>query len=204
IPRDGGNRFANSAFFNFSNESLQGDNFSSALKAAGLATPTRIVSNYDINEAFGGPIRRDKIWFWFSTRYNTVTNEAGIFENANAFKPNEWLFVPSDRPAVNKGQQYNNSLRLTYQATPKIKIAGTYKADKWCNCPGNISANRAHEAGYDRRFPRLRQEHAEVTSPLTNKRRFDAAGWHPFGRWGKKHLRAQRALLGYPPTHATQ
>ncbi len=77
IPRDGGNQFANSAFFTFSNESLQGNNFSDELKAAGLATPTKIVSNYDLNEAFGGPIKRDKVWFWFSTRYNTVKNEAG-------------------------------------------------------------------------------------------------------------------------------
>jgi hypothetical protein len=204
IPRDGGNRFANSAFFNFSNETLQGDNFSSALQAAGLATPTRIVSNYDINEAFGGPIRRDKLWFWFSTRYNSVKNEAGIFENANAFKPNEWLFVPTNTAAVNKGQQYNNSLRVTYQATPKIKIAGTYKADKWCNCPGNISATRAHEAGYDRRFPRLRQEHAEITSPITNKLLFEAVGLHLFERWGNMHLRVKGGSLDDPAKEAIE
>jgi hypothetical protein len=202
IPRDGGNRFANSAFFNFSSEGLQGDNFSSELKARGLATPTRIVSNFDLNEAFGGPIRRDKVWFWFSTRYNSVKNEAGIFENANAFKPNEWLYVPTTTPSVNEGQQYNNSLRVTYQATPKIKIAGTYKADKWCNCPGNISANRAHEAGYDRRFPRLRQEHAEVTSPITNRLLFEAVGMHLYERWGNMHLRVKGGSLDDPAVEA--
>ena len=36
IPRDGGNRFSDSAFFNFSNSSMQGTNYSDALKAAGL------------------------------------------------------------------------------------------------------------------------------------------------------------------------
>ena len=88
IPRDGGNRFSNSAFFTFANESLQGNNFSSELQAAGLPTPTRIVNNFDFNEAFGGPLKRDKVWFWFSTRYNTVKGEAGIFTNANAFNVN--------------------------------------------------------------------------------------------------------------------
>jgi hypothetical protein len=68
IPRDGGNKFSNSAFFTFASEGLQGDNFSDDLKAAGLATPTKIVSNFDINEAVGGPLKRDKVWFWFSTR----------------------------------------------------------------------------------------------------------------------------------------
>jgi hypothetical protein len=57
---------------------------------------------------------------------------------------------------------------------PKVKVAGTYKADKWCNCPNQISATRAPEAARDRRFPRLRQEHAEVTSPITNKLLFEA------------------------------
>ena len=47
IPRDGGNRFADSAFFTFANKGLQGNNFSDELKAAGLATPTKIVSNFD-------------------------------------------------------------------------------------------------------------------------------------------------------------
>jgi Carboxypeptidase regulatory-like domain len=72
IPRDGGNQFANSAFFAFATQGLQGDNFSDDLRAAGMPTPTKIVNNFDFNEAFGGPIKRDKVWFWFSTRYNSV------------------------------------------------------------------------------------------------------------------------------------
>ena len=202
IPRDGGNNFSTSAFFNFSDESLQGNNFSDELRAAGLATPTRIVSNKDLNAAFGGPIRRDKIWFWFSTRYNTVQNEAGLFENANAFKVNEWLYVPTTTPAINKGQQFNNSLRVTYQVNPKLKIAGTYKADKWCNCPSQISATRAPEAARDRRFPRLRQEHGEVTSPITNRLLFEAVGLHLYERWGDMHLRVNGGSLDDPAKEA--
>jgi hypothetical protein len=202
IPRDGGNRFANSAFFTFANKGLQGNNFSDELKAAGLATPTKIVSNFDFNEAFGGPMKKDKVWFWFSTRYNVVKGEAGIFTNANAFKVNEWLYVPTATPAVNEGQQFNNSLRVTWQVNPKVKVAGTYKADKWCNCPNQISATRAPEAARDRRFPRLRQEHAEVTSPLTNKLLFEAVGLHLFERWGDMHLRAKGGSLDDPSVEA--
>jgi hypothetical protein len=202
IPRDGGNRFANSFFMNFTNQDLQGSNFSDQLRTAGLATPTKIVNTFDVNESVGGPIKRDKVWFWFSTRFNRVEGEAGIFENANAFKVNEWLYVPSTTPAVNKGEQFNNSLRITYQATPKIKIAGTYKADKWCNCPNQISATRAPEAARDRRFPRLRQEHAEITSPITNKLLFEAVGMHLYERWGDMHLRAKGGSLDDPAKEA--
>src|SRR6202021_4245982 len=70
IPRDGGNTFGNSTFFTFANQSMQGNNYTDALKAAGLATPTQIDSTYDLNESIGGPIRRDQAWFWFSTRVN--------------------------------------------------------------------------------------------------------------------------------------
>ena len=106
------------------------------------------------------------------------------------------------KPAVNKGEQFNNSLRVTWQATPKIKIAGTYKADKWCNCPNHISATRAPEAGRDRRFPRLRQEHAEWTSPITNRLLFEAVGLHLFERWGDMHLRVNGGSLDDPAKEA--
>jgi hypothetical protein len=195
IPRDGGNKFADSTFFTFSDQSLQGDNFSDELKAAGLATPNKIVRNWDINQSVGGPFKRDKVWFWFSFRFNSVKNEAGIFENANAFKPSQWLYVPTTTPGVNEGVQQNSSIRVTYQALPKLKLAGTYKADHWCNCPNGISATTSPEAATDRRFPRLRQEHAEFTSPLTNKMLVEGVFMHLFERWGNMHLRVKGGSL---------
>jgi Carboxypeptidase regulatory-like domain len=199
VPKDGGNRFANSTFFTFSNENLQGSNFSDALKQAGLGTPNRIVKNVDINESLGGPIQHDKVWFWFSTRYNQTENEVAVFRNKNEYDPTKWLYEPdTSTPGVNKGYQLNSSLRITWQATPRNKIAGTYKADKWCNCPNNISATVAPEAGRDRRFPRLRQEHGEWTSPVTNKLLFEAVGLHLFERWGNMHYRVNGGSLGDP------
>jgi Carboxypeptidase regulatory-like domain len=196
VPKDGGNKFSNSTFLNFTNDSLQGDNFSNELRAAGLTTPNRIVNAFDINESVGGPFKKDKVWFWFSTRYNTIENQVAVFENKNAYNPNAWLYDPdTSKPGGNKGYQFNSSLRVTWQASPRNKIAGTYKADKWCNCPNNISANVSPEAGRDRRFPRLRQEHAEWTSPITNKLLFEAVGLHLYERWGNMHLRVNGGSL---------
>ena len=196
VPRDGGNRFTNATFFTFANKSMQGDNFSSELQAAGLGTPNKVRKNWDVNESIGGPIKRDKVWFWFSTRYNSTENEAPIFLNANAYNPNEWLYVPkTGSPAITKGNQFNNSIRVTWQASSKVKLAGTYKADKWCNCPSDITATRSFEAGRDRRFPRLRQEHGEITSPITNRLLFEAVGLHLYERWGDMHLRSATGSL---------
>jgi len=189
IPKDGGNTFGNSTFFTFANQSMQGNNYTDALKTAGLATPTQIDYTYDVNESLGGPLKKDKVWFWFSTRWNKSANFAGIFTNANAYNPSLWTYAPSTTPAENKGDVYQNNLRLTWQATPKIKIAAEQKVDKWCNCPNNITPTTSPEASRDRRFPRLRQEHLEFTSPVTSKLLIEGVGMHLFERWGNMDLR---------------
>jgi hypothetical protein len=195
VPKDGGNTFSNSAIFSFTNEALQSNNFSDELRAAGLGTPNKILHAVDLNESFGGPLRRDKVWFWASFRLNDVANEAPVFVNRNAFNPNEWLYVPTTEAGVNRGEQYNSSIRVTWQANPKNKFAGTYKADKWCNCPSQMSATIAPEAARDRRFPRLRQEHGEWTSPVTNKFLMEAVGMHLYERWGDMHLRSSTGSI---------
>jgi hypothetical protein len=193
IPRDGGNRFADSTFFTFSNGALASTNFTEALRNAGLRTPNEIKRNWDLNAAVGGPIKRDKIWFWFSSRYNGVENWAPVFENQNAYKPTEYLYVPdTSKRGLLKGRSYNSSLRVTWQATPRNKIAGTYKADTWCDCPNGITGVVAPEAARDFRFPRLRQEHGEWTSPVTNRLLFEAVGMHLYERWGFMHPQAAR------------
>jgi hypothetical protein len=187
IPRDGGNNWSDSTFFTFSNGALQGSNFTDELKASGLGTPNEIKKNWDLNQSFGGPIKRDSVWFWTSIRFNGVENYAPIFENQNAYNPNEWLYVPSTERGLLRGRSYNSSVRVTWQASPRNKIAGTYKADTWCDCPNGISAVVAPEAARDFRFPRLRQEHAEWTSPVTSRLLFEAVGMHLYERWGFMH-----------------
>jgi len=203
VPKDGGNRFSNSTFFTFTNENLQGDNFSDELRQAGLSTPNRIVNAVDFNESIGGPFKRDKVWFWFSTRYNQTEYEVPVLANKNAYDPTKFLYEPDpSTPGANKGYQVNNSLRVTWQASPRNKIAGTYKFDKWCNCPNNISATVAPEAGRDRRFPRLAQEHFEWTSPVTNKLLFEAVALHLYERWGNMHYRVDGGSLEDPALEA--
>jgi hypothetical protein len=190
IPKDGGNTFGNSTFFTFANQSMQGSNYTDALKAAGLLAPTSVDYVYDVNESLGGPIKKDRVWFWYSTRWNKSANFAGIPLNLNAYNPNAWTYAPDpNNQAENKGNVYQNNLRLTFQATPKVKIAAEQKVDSWCNCPNNISATVAGEAGRDRRFPRLRQEHIEFTSPVTSKLLLEGVGMHLFERWGNMDLR---------------
>ena len=147
IPRDGGNRFAAATFFTFSNGALASDNFTDELKAAGLGAPNEIKKNWDLNASAGGPFKRDKVWYWFSMRYTGVENWAPVFENVNAYNPSEFLYVPATTRGLLEGRSYNSSLRTTWQATPRNKIAGTYKQDTWCDCPNGITRGRGPRGG---------------------------------------------------------
>ena len=192
IPRDGGNRWAAASFFTFTNGSLAGSNFTPALKAAGLTTPNEVKRNWDLNASGGGPIKRDKAWFWFSSRYIGAESWAPVAENLNAYKPSEFLYVPGPTRGLLSARSYNSSLRATWQAAPKVKIAGTYKQDKWCECLNGVTAVIAPEAARDFRFPVLRQLHGELTSPITNKLLVEAVGLHLYERWGFMHPQAPR------------
>ena len=71
IPRDGGNTFAGSFFGSYVNEHIQSDNFTDDLKARGLLAPNKIKGQYDINPGYGGPLSRDRLWFFGSVRYRS-------------------------------------------------------------------------------------------------------------------------------------
>jgi hypothetical protein len=56
---------------------------------------------YDINPAFGGPIVKNRVWFFGSMRWQESTfNYAGAFQNKNLGDPTKWNYEPDlSRPA---------------------------------------------------------------------------------------------------------
>ena len=190
IPRDGGNNWASSSYFTFSTEGMQGDNFTDRLKATGLTTVDKNKKNWDINPAIGGPIKRDKVWFWFTARHQGVqVQPGGILANKNAWNPNAWLYeADPSQEVVNKGIWHSLQTRFTWQVNAKNKIAGTWQEQNYCRCPWFQSATAAPETASDRRFPRLEQQHLEWTSPVSNRLLVEVVGMHLFERWGNMHL----------------
>jgi hypothetical protein len=80
IPKSGGNEFHGSLLANGSAPSLQGSNVNARLRARGASDTDSLKKLYDINGAVGGPIKRDKLWFYYTSRY--FTNEyyqAGLY-----------------------------------------------------------------------------------------------------------------------------
>src|SRR5215813_12709790 len=68
IPKEGGNSLKVSFFATGVNSSFQGNNYSDDLKARGLTQPNSLKKAYDINGSVGGPIFKDRLWFFASGR----------------------------------------------------------------------------------------------------------------------------------------
>jgi len=121
VPRDGGNTFKGLVIGSFTNNHLQSDNLSSGLIARGLTSSATIHETWDIDPAVGGPIVKDRLWFWGSVRaQNTEQTLAGIYFNLT---PLAHAYTPDlSRPALNSEKNQNASLRLTWQLSAKNKI----------------------------------------------------------------------------------
>lgn len=194
IPRDGGNNWSGTTFFSFANEAMVGDNFSDELRNRGLRTPNSIKRNLDLTPGFGGPIRRDRLWFYFAGRYQiSDMYAAGMFYNKNAYNPNAWTFDPdTSRPAYAIQDWEDAQIRFTSQVAPKHKVAFTWDQQFRCSCPhvqavAGVSATRTPEAAGYFRSPVQRLLHGEWTSPVTNRILLEAVALHRTERWGYMH-----------------
>ena len=171
IPRDGGNTLAGVFYGRFTNHSLQSSNLTDDLKARGLGTPNSIKTNWEVNPGFGGPIKRDKVWFYLSARYTKDQGIiAGMFVNKNANNPNAWTYEPDrSRPAIAGSTQPEEKLRLSWQAAPKHKVGLTWQEQRDNPCPADVTATSSPEAGTCRPQPVIRVAETEWTSPMTNR-----------------------------------
>src|SRR5688500_4718509 len=126
VPRAGGNTFSGTALANGSAPSLQSSNVTERLNARGLLNASSTLKKlYDLNGAIGGPIRRDKVWFYATSRY--FTNE---FYVASRFFPADETAVrrvnDTARQAFGGTYTYDNNGRVTWQITDKQKFSSWY------------------------------------------------------------------------------
>lgn len=176
--REGGNTFHGVVFGAYAPGGLQSNNLTDALVRRGLTEPNSIKANWDINPAFGGPILRDKIWFFGAARYNvTADYVAGLYWNKNVNNPNAWTYDPdTTRRVWNEQKQPDTQLRVSWQATPRNKIAGTYYNTSYCFCPTDASLTVAWEAGQRADYPFQRLVAGDWTLPLTSRMLIEADG----------------------------
>ena len=133
VQKTGGNSFRGTGGFQFSNSSLQSDNYDDYLRSK-LSAPSKILALYDADYSLGGPIKKDKLWFFYIGRtYGNGTSVTGIYANKNAGNASAWSYVPDPTlQARNDGSTITNGLRLTWQISQKNKVNLFYDAQKGC------------------------------------------------------------------------
>ena len=110
IPKDGGNNFSGLLFGNFANKSMSSDNFTGVEKfqQSGIRAPDKIKQIYDSNVALGGPIRKDRIWFYTAHRKWGFQNyKADAFYEVNAVDY-IWDYAPGRLTPTAEAQAYDD------------------------------------------------------------------------------------------------
>jgi hypothetical protein len=137
IPKGGGNRFAGQLFYQNAGDWSRGDNLDDSLR--NLQTPITlgpgIISSYDFNPSYGGPIKRDKIWFYGSYRsYATAQGVEGLFANKYALDAAHWDFLKDTTlPVRNVQGRTDYQGRVTAQLTPKNRVMVSHEYQLRCD-----------------------------------------------------------------------
>jgi hypothetical protein len=143
VPRDGGNTFSGSFSTSHTTPDWQADNLSEDLRARGLGFSPSLKKHYDTGGAIGGPVVRDKLWFFNAYRFgvNQQYQQGNYFnklQNQRVGTDPVWrvtFYEPDlDRPAYTDDYYRDFSLRLTWQAAAKHKIVASYQVQPNCSC----------------------------------------------------------------------
>ena len=137
IPKTGGNSFAGQGFFSTAGEWSQGNNIDDHLRSIGLSQAAALYKNWDVQASVGGPILRDKLWFFANYRdFGSHDDILGMYGNLNAGNANSWTYSPDQNlKARNAVSRTVTAARLTAQVTPRNKIGFFF--DNQLACDGS-------------------------------------------------------------------
>ena len=138
IPKTGGNTFSGTGFTSYAGKWGQSSNIDDYLRSLNppFGEQPALIKSYDANFAVGGPILRDRVWFFANSRaIGTYQEQQNLYANQNAGDPNAWTWVKAETPSVrNSTSKTLNAVRLTWQATQKNKFG--FYIDYTKNCSG--------------------------------------------------------------------
>ncbi len=187
VPKDGGNRFSAYGLASQTGGALQSNNLTAQLQAQGLQAANPLKRLYDYNGALGGPLLKNRLWFFGSVRqWDQQEGVTGMFRPID---PLSWVFNPAlgaagnvdlSQPAIYDSWARSYGLRLTWQADAKNKFSVYVAHQPRQQNPQSISSTRSFEAAMLQNVTLNRMIQATWQSPLTSKLMIEAAFASPY------------------------
>jgi hypothetical protein len=197
VPKQGGNQLSGMFAVSGFSKAMQSDNYTDELRLLGAGAPNPTYHVYDVNVAVGGPILRDKLWYFMSVRrQGSRRNILNVYYNNNAGLPAQFYYAPDfDRPAYYDRLWENYTPRITWQASQKHKFSFSWDEQPVCrtctgtaNFSGSPGATTAPDADGHGEFSPQRVQTARWTSPMTNRLLLEAGMGNTYYQWGVREL----------------
>jgi hypothetical protein len=178
VPRTGGNRYAGNFFVNYARLSWfdhNDGNYTNPETGASPGAVNNVIEDHDVTFGYGGPIRRDRLWFYAVAR--TQGKEAypggGVFypnKNAGIWGMNYQPDRTQDRVTYTNMWRNANG-RITWQASRRDKINFFYDEQDSCQdpCDGTVAAYWSPEAMWSVWTYPNRLGQVSWTNPYNNK-----------------------------------
>jgi hypothetical protein len=135
VPRSGGNTFRGNGFYSTAGKWSQSDNIDDRLRSIGIPQPATLVRNYDVSGTLGGPIKRDRLWFFGTVRdFGNATIVEGAFGNRFAGDASTWDYARDESVQTRNADRRDIvSLRLTAQITARNRVSFSHEYQHRCS-----------------------------------------------------------------------
>ena len=130
IPREGGNELSGTFYYEAMNRDFTSSNLTPRLTNHGVRSVDRIDRSYEVNGSLGGPVVRDRVWFFY-TGHRRIRDRVVLDS-----------FHRDGSPGIDDRQVHGNNLRFTIQATRNNKLSVWYDRN-------NKLTGHNHTAGED-------------------------------------------------------
>lgn len=205
VPKAGSNTLRGTFIANYTGSGMQSDpNLTNDLISRGVtkANLPQIKEIWDVNGSLGGPLVRDRVWFFTAARSwgsnGTVVNGYYTQQNGTPFLMRDGQFIGDlshgnpflyardlGRPAFNDFEQWVWTSRGTWQATERNKFEFSYDWEYRCDCHRSVSSTLTPEASA------IRTYHPKIptvtwTFPATSRLLVEAGTatqWLGYGPW---------------------
>ena len=147
VSRDGGNTFNGNVTGDWAGSGWDSSNLTSELEARGASSGNTVKKIYDAGIGAGGPLARNKAWFYGAARvWGNENFLAGRFLNKT---PHTLFFTPDlDNQALFDREYWNVDARVTWQAAEQHRIVFQHNHTYECFCPIGADVFGSHSGGY--------------------------------------------------------